>query len=88
MAVFPLRELLDMTLEEKLIWAMTFVTARDKDAEGRGVGRRDDRLLMYAQKAAEAVADLHHANHIAETEDPRGRIDTMAALLLRQMTRK
>lgn len=76
----------DMTLADQLVWAVAFVTAHDKDAEGRRVCRRDDRLLMYAQKAAEVVSDMHRASTVAETEDPRGRIDVTAASMLRQMT--
>lgn len=79
---------IQMTLAEQLVWAVAFVAAYDKDAEGRMTGRRDDRLLMYAQKAAEVVSDMHRADLVVETEEswPPKRIDVTAASMLRSMT--
>jgi hypothetical protein len=76
-----------LTLAEQLVWAVAFVTAHSKDAEGRYVGRRDDRLLLYAQLAAEAVFDLRRAKAVVveEADDLRGRIDVSAASMLHQL---
>jgi hypothetical protein len=77
----------NLTLTEQMVWAVAFVTAHSKDAEGRYVGRRDDRLLIYAQRAAEVVYDLRRAEAVAveESDNLRGRIDVSAASMLHQM---
>ncbi len=77
-----------MTFTEQLVWAMTFVLEHDKDTEGRMVAKRDDRLLMYAQRAADIISDLRRARNVSETENLNGRIDTVAVLMLRQMTNR
>lgn len=47
-----------MTLAEQLVWAAAFVEAYEKDEDGRIISRRDDRLLMYVQIAANVVMDM------------------------------
>lgn len=75
-----------MTLSERMVWANIFAEEYEKDEKGRKIGRKVDRLLTYAQKAADVVLDMRHAAQVTLVEDSKGRIDPIAIQFLRQVT--
>ena len=74
-----------LTTQEQLVWSQAFVAAYNQDEEGRRVGRLEDRMFLYALKAATVVVDMRMASRTAPRIQTASSMGPLATLFLSQM---